>query len=188
LIDFHKHKGFFKKYFGKAALLLFLVVVLNIYREYNSRNVYFDHSGNVNNIRIVEEEGQIEYSSSETVEFHNSYIVNEIVERNGAIVSVSGDMEGEIDSSLAMFINDRFFNSKIDLHDSNSICNEYLNPFYPVLIRRLNYYMPQTELFDNKKWKYSFCSGSFVCDYSLTMKGKNPPEISYFCSGDIDEN
>lgn len=179
-------KKYLEKYGGRAIILIGIILILNTYRTYYSEKTYFNFPLSINQSKIVEEVGKIEYKSSETIEIENSYAVNETVERSGSTISVTGELSGDIDPLLAAFQKNRSYSSSFDIKDINSICERPFNPLYPVILRRLVYYMPKNILFNGQKWVLSACNGDFLCDYSLHMK-KKLPEVFYFCSGTLDE-
>ncbi len=180
-------KKYINKYFGKIILFAGIVLVFCTQVAYYFEKGRFSFPSRINYMKVVQEEGRIKYGSKEPIDIFNNYKANETVERSGSKLSVTGDIEGDIDPYFAPFVKSMFYYASIDLNDISSICEESFNPLYPVLLRRLSYYMPRTNLFDGQSWILTACEDQFVCNYSFLFKEKKP-FVDYFCSGIIGGN
>jgi len=183
LVSFSKLKKIFQKYSGRAIILIGIILILHTYREYYSQKQYFNFSSHSNYIKSVEESGTIEYTAtSDVLDLENTYDVNETIEKKGSLIFISGDIDGTVDPVIETFMKNKFYSANIDVDDTSVICKEAFNPLYPILLRRLAFFMPRTVLYNGQKWTVLLCDGEFQCDYSLKMR-KKIPEVSYFCSG-----
>ena len=132
----------------------------------------------------VIEDGKINYKDGRSITLRNSY--NSLESRNVSNdkIILKGTVNGSIDETLKPFIGGSSYTSEIDL--GNTKIDDF-NPLYPVALRKLLYFMPKTELFDQKKWVIKAAGGEFPCSYTLTLNGSSP-SVTIQCSGKIKDS
>ncbi|MBR6243965.1 hypothetical protein IKR20_00150 [bacterium] len=129
----------------------------------------------------VIEDGKINYKDGRSITLKNSY--NSLESRNVSDdkIILKGTVNGRIDEALKPFIGGSSYTSEIDLGDTKI---DDFNPLYPVALRKLLYFMPKTELFDQKKWVIKAAGSEFPCSYTLSFS-ESSPSVGVQCSGKI---
>lgn len=132
----------------------------------------------------VLEEGKISYKNGRSLDLKNSYNSLESRTNNNNRITLKGKISGTLDENLKPFIEGDSYTSEID---PGSAVIDGFNPLYPVALRKLLYFMPQTGLFDQKKWEINAAGGEFPCSYTLSL-GDAVRSVALQCSGRIGES
>lgn len=132
----------------------------------------------------VVEVGKIKYKNGKSLDLRNSYNSLESRINSNNMITLKGTISGTVDEALKPFLDGSSYTSEIDLGTADT---GGFNPLYPVALRKLFYFMPKTELFDQKKWEIKAAGGEFPCSYTLRL-AESVRSVDIQCSGKIKES
>ena len=184
--SFLRNHIFSRKNASKLVLVSIIAVILFLFRDYLFTNSEF-HIQSKQQMFEIHEKGKISYPSGKVVEIKNEYSTEEKISRDGSVITVHGRIDGNIDPVLTPIFNSRNYFTEIDLSDIDCACSAGFNPIYPVAVRRLVYFIPETELFDGQVREINTCKGKLSCIYTLKFIDKKA-FAELLCSGSMGDS
>jgi len=182
--DFLKRFPLSRKTLSSPALILIIFLGIYLFHNYYYSNTSFHIPSKKQQTLQVVEKGNINFVSGNTLEIMNDYKTEENLSRVESFITINGKIDGRIDPVLVPLFNSRKYLTEVNTADIENACSPDFNPLYPVAIRRLIYFMPESALFDGQKWEINTCHGKLRCNYALSFKNKKA-SVEILCSGSI---
>lgn len=176
-----------RRFVSNLIFILILFFLAYVYHNYYYVNARFHFPSKKQYTVKVAEKGIIKFVSGRQLEIKNDLSVTENITRNDSEITIQGKIDGQLDPVLVPLFNSSKYLTEIDLSDIESACSTNFNPLYPVGLRRLIFFMPDSALFDKQKWEINTCKRKLNCSYTLSIVEERT-NVDMLCSGLIQES